>query len=78
MTAQGYKIIRTLWRVAAGILAVLALGLTAIRVYYLSRLGPPEGSNDLVLMLGLIFPLSLGLIFGYLAIVGKIPDRKQK
>lgn len=78
MTAQGHKVIRTLWRVAAGILAVLSLGLTAIRIYYLSKLGPPEGSSDLVLMLGLIFPLSLGLIFGYLAIVGKIPDRKPR
>ncbi|MFQ5937407.1 MAG: hypothetical protein ACE5LB_13470 [Acidiferrobacterales bacterium] len=70
--------IRLIWRIAAGALAVLALALTALRLYTFTVHGPPEDTGDLALFLGIVFPLSLGLLFGYFAIIGKIPGKDDK
>jgi len=60
-------------RLIAGVLALVAFGLTGLRLYSLSVLGLLMGPDSLKYALGLLFPLSLGLIFGYLAWKGRLP-----
>lgn len=63
-----------LWlRIIAGVLALLAFGLTGLRLYYLSMQGIPMGGDSIMPALRLLFPLSLGLFFGYLAWKGRLP-----
>lgn len=61
-----------LLRVAAAVLAVAALGLTGLRLYALSG-QEISGAEALVHSLRLLFPFTLGLLFGYLAIRGRFP-----
>ncbi len=60
-------------RLIAGVLALAAFGLTGLRLYSLSTLGILMGPDSLRHAMGLLFPLSLGLIFGYLAWKGRFP-----
>ncbi len=60
-------------RLVAGALALAAFGLTGLRLYNLSVQGIPMGSDSVMPAMSLLFPLSLGLIFGYLAWKGRFP-----
>jgi hypothetical protein len=63
-----------LWlRVVAGVLAMLAFCLTGLRLYHLSVQGIPMGADSIMPAMRLLFPLSLGLFFGYLAWKGRLP-----
>jgi len=62
-----------LLRLIAGVLALAAFALTGLRLYSLSVQGIPMGSDSVIPAMGLLFPLSLGLIFGYLAWKGRFP-----
>ncbi len=64
---------RMLMRIAAGILALLAFALTGLRLYFLSTIPPGQEDNPLMHSLMILFPLSLGLFFGYLALRGRLP-----
>jgi hypothetical protein len=67
-----------LWRIGAGVLGMFALALTAMRIYVVKVHGVSEGTGDLGAFLGIVFPLSVGLLFGYFAIIGKIPGKDDK
>ncbi len=74
MAVQKENTIKPIWRFSTGLLAVFALGLVALRLYSLSVLGlSEETGSGFLFILKIIFPLSLGLISGYIAITGKIP-----
>lgn len=62
-----------LLRIIAGILALLSFLLVGLRLYSLAGAGNTEEADDIMNMLRLLFPLSLGIILGYLAIKGRIP-----
>ncbi len=75
MNALDRSHVRLIWRVAAGVLSLLALALSALRIYVLAVQGPPAGTGELSLAFSILFPLSLGLLFGYFAIAGRIPGQ---
>jgi len=62
-----------LLRVVAGVLAMLSFCLTGLRLYHLSVQGIPMGADSIMPAMRLLFPLSLGLFFGYLAWKGRLP-----
>ncbi len=62
-----------LLRIVAGILALLAFLLVGLRLYSLMGSGNTNETDDFMNMMRLLFPLSLGMIFGYLALKGRIP-----
>ena len=66
---------RLIWRVAAGVLALLAIALAGLRIVVLAVQGPPPDTDELSLAFSILFPLSLGLLFGYFAIAGRIPGQ---
>ncbi|MDH3672291.1 MAG: hypothetical protein OES46_14215 [Gammaproteobacteria bacterium] len=78
VSGLGHNRIRLIWRVATGMLAVLAFALAVLRIYVLMVQGPPPDSGDLGLAFSVLFPLSVALLFGYFAFVGKIPGKENK
>ena len=58
-------------RATSGILAILSLLLVGIRIYSISNTG--MASMTINQLLGLVFPLSVTLLFGYVAIIGRMP-----
>ena len=70
-------IIKPIWRIFSGILAALSLAVVAIRLYVAARSGLPEGTDEILFAMKLLFPLSVGLIFGYAAFTGQIPGMKR-
>ena len=62
-----------LLRIVAGVLAILSFMLVGLRLYSLAGPDAANETDDFMNMMRLLFPLSLGLIFGYLAIKGRIP-----
>ncbi len=60
---------KTLLRAISGILALLSLLLTWLRI---DAISDPETMTKLE-FLGLIFPLSVTLLFGYMAVMGRMP-----
>lgn len=61
-----------LLRIVAGILALLAFALVGLRLYSLSH-QDVFGGDSLLHSLKILFPASLGIILGYLAVKGRIP-----
>jgi hypothetical protein len=55
-----------------------AFALTAVRIYVLAVHGRPEDAGDLGLFAGIVFPFTVGLLFGYFAVIGKIPGKDDK
>ena len=69
---------KTVLRATSGILAILALLLVVIRIYSISN-AAGMALMTINQLLGLVFPLSVSLLFGYMAIVGRMPfTQKQK
>ncbi|GMR07034.1 MAG: hypothetical protein BMS9Abin26_0036 [Gammaproteobacteria bacterium] len=65
-------------RITSGILASLALLLVGLRLYAISA-GDKLNSATTMDILSLIFPLSIALMFGYMAYKGDMPFMdKQK
>lgn len=60
-------------RIAAGFLALLSFVLVGLRLYAYSHADITLRSDHLTISLQLLFPLSLGLMFGYMALKGKMP-----
>ncbi|MCP3867141.1 MAG: hypothetical protein GY703_03415 [Gammaproteobacteria bacterium] len=60
---------KTLLRSISGVLAALSLLLVIVRMQAISDMG----SATIKEVLGLIFPLSVFLLFGYIAIKGRMP-----
>ncbi|MEN8131210.1 MAG: hypothetical protein ABFS45_13665 [Pseudomonadota bacterium] len=60
-------------RLISGLLALLSFALFAVRLYGYSVLDIQTGVEGVMSSLRLLFPLSLGLIFGYLAVKGRFP-----
>ncbi len=58
-------------RAISGILAILSLLLVGVRIYSVSNMS--MDSVTIHQLLGLIFPLSITLLFGYMAIIGRMP-----
>lgn len=59
----------TILRVIAGIMTLVSLGVVGVRLYFMST----QGAGGIMASLGLMFPLSLAMFFGYLAWKGKLP-----
>jgi hypothetical protein len=59
-------------RITSGILAFLSLLLVGFRMFAFSEASAPN-SATIQDMLGLVFPLSVTLLFGYIAIKGRMP-----
>jgi hypothetical protein len=68
---------KQLLRGVAGALAVAALGVTLIRLYAISKTGVWQ-PDPFFHFMRLIFPLSVALIFGYVAWKGKLPFMENK
>jgi len=64
-------VMKTILRATSGVLAILSLLLVGIRIYSISNAG--MASMTINQLLGLIFPLSVTLLFGYVAIIGRMP-----
>ncbi len=60
-------------RLISGLLALLSFALFAVRLYGYSVLDIQAGVEGVMSSLRLLFPLSLGLIFGYVAVKGRFP-----
>ena len=67
---------KTVLRATSGILAVLSLLLVGIRIYSISNTG--MASMTINQLLGLVFPLSVTLLFGYVAIIGRMPFTQEQ
>ena len=67
---------KTVLRATSGILAILSLLLVGIRIYSISNTG--MASMTINQLLGLIFPLSVTLLFGYVAIIGRMPFTQEQ
>ncbi len=65
-------------RIVAGILALVAFLLVGIRLYGYSGANIKMGSDAFIHSLRVLFPFSVGLIFGYMAIKGKMPFVNDK
>lgn len=63
---------KTLLRITSGILALLSLLLAGFRLYAISAGGLLESATIMHVM-GLMFPLSVTLLCGYMAIKGRMP-----
>lgn len=68
---------KQLLRGVAGTLAVAALGVTLIRLYAISKTGAWQ-PDPFFQFMRLMFPLSVALIFGYVAWKGKLPFMEKK
>jgi hypothetical protein len=68
---------KQLLRGVAGALAIAALGVTLIRLYAISKTGVWQPDPFFQIM-RLMFPLSVALIFGYVAWKGKLPFMEKK
>lgn len=73
MPGDAHKPVTPFWRWMAGLLAFVALAFAALRFYYLARLGVSPQGPGMLLVLRVLFPLLIGLFFGYVAITGRIP-----
>ncbi len=56
------------WRMIAGLLAVVAIGLGVLRLLALIVGGLPEGISPIGYSLRIAFPVGIGLAFGYFAL----------
>jgi len=63
---------RTIMRIAAGLLALMAFAVTGLRLYFLSTIPPGQEDNPLMPSLMILLPLSLGPFFGYLTLRGRL------
>ena len=64
---------KSLLRAVSALLAVAAGGLTLLRLYAVAgQTGPVPGGPTLY-GLRLLFPLSMALFFGYVALKGRLP-----
>jgi hypothetical protein len=68
---------KQLLRIGAGALAVIALGVVALRIYAISKTGMWQ-PDPFLQVLRLIFPLSVAAIFGYVAWKGSVPFLEKK
>jgi hypothetical protein len=68
---------KTVLRATSGILAFLSLLLVVLRMYAFSETGT-HNSVSIQDLLGLIFPLSVTLLFGYIAIKGRMPFMAER
>lgn len=64
---------KTIWRIVAAVLALVAFVVAALRFYAFASGQFPEDATVLSFVLGIFFPLSLSMIFGYAAWKGKGP-----
>ena len=64
-------------RIGSGVLAAATLLLVIFRIVAISKGNLLAGDNSFVHILRLIFPLSLSLLFGYIAWKGKLPFSKK-
>ncbi len=71
------NIIRSIWRIFSGILAAFSIAVVATRLEVAARSGLPEGTDEILFAMKLLFPLSVGLIFGYAAFTGQIPGMNR-
>jgi len=69
--------LRPVWRVLSGILATLSIAVAATRLEVAARSGLPEGTDEVLFAMKLLFPLLVGLIFGYAAFTGQIPGMNR-
>ncbi len=69
---------KTIWRLASGLLALVSLGIAALRLYGLAVAGPAPDASYVTSLFGVLFPLVLGLLFGFVAITGKMPGASGK
>lgn len=60
-------------RIVAGILALAALVVTVVRVLAMDNSDVTQSSVPLINFLRIVFPLSVALLFGYVAWKGKFP-----
>lgn len=60
---------KTVLRVICGILALLSLLLTGARIYSMSD----QETASVMQMMSLLFPLSVTILCGYMAIKGRMP-----
>ena len=65
--------LKLILRIMAGVLALLSFAVVGIRLYGFSVAGGGREQGDLMALLLLLFPLTLGLFLGYWAIQGKMP-----
>ncbi len=66
-------------RVVGGTLALACFFLVVLRVYSLYVLGiDTSGAENFVNVLRILFPLSLGVIAGYVAVTGNIPFTSRR
>ena len=64
-------------RIVSGILAVATLFLVILRLLAMNKANLLAGDDVFVHILRLIFPLSLSLLFGYIAWKGSLPFGKK-
>ncbi len=60
---------KTMLRVVCGILALLSLLLAGARIYSMSD----QETASVMQMMGLLFPISVTILCGYMAIKGRMP-----
>ncbi len=60
---------KTVLRITSGVLALLSLLLTGLRFYSMSD----QESASIMQIMSLIFPLSVAMLCGYMAIKGRMP-----
>jgi len=63
---------RLLLRILAGLLGLMAFGLVILRLIALAKL-PVTQDEVLMHTLRLLFPASIGLLLGYIALFGRLP-----
>jgi hypothetical protein len=67
------KALSVILRLGAGVLALLSLVVVVARLYGFIMVEPTSAAELFLQLLRIFFPLSVVLIFGYMAIRGKIP-----
>ena len=78
MTLLSDKMIKPILRIVSGVLAVFSLAIVVARFYEIDKIG---GEAETVMnVMRIIFPLSVALLFGYIAWKGVFPfnDNKPK
>ncbi len=62
-----------MWRIVAGILAVISTVLVMLRLFGYAPVWGPITPGSVMELLRLLFPLAVALISAYMAVRGKIP-----
>ncbi|HEC29213.1 MAG TPA: hypothetical protein ENI65_06470 [Gammaproteobacteria bacterium] len=60
---------KTVLRVTSGVLALMSLVVVVLRIYSMSN----QESASITQIMGLVFPLSVAMFCGYMAIKGRMP-----